>query len=144
MAEQLGFDQVARDGRAINDDERALAALAGGVNALCRQLLAGAALAFQKQRGVLRRHHAQLIDHLAHARALPDQAAERRAHAGRHDRRRRQHAGRRRQGQILRPRPRDGSKRRNNPLFDLRAGFEKRVAQEILHLPTPLAIVADK
>ena len=52
MAEQLGLDQVFHEGRAVHRHELAAAARAQLVNVFCDDLLAGPALAVQKNRAV--------------------------------------------------------------------------------------------
>src|SRR6202012_3314360 len=59
VAEQLALEQLGRDRRAVDRDERPAGALAGGVDRARHQLLAGAALAGDQDRRQRRRDLAQ-------------------------------------------------------------------------------------
>ena len=63
VAEQLGLDQVRRDGAAVDGDERAAAALAAIVDRPGDELLARSRLAYDEDRGRRGRH---LLDHRVH------------------------------------------------------------------------------
>jgi hypothetical protein len=60
MSEQLGFDEVLRDGAAIDGDERAMRAGTALVNGACHELLAAARLAGDEDGGLGGR---DLFDH---------------------------------------------------------------------------------
>jgi hypothetical protein len=62
MAEQLAFDELARDRRHVDRDERPAAAPAELVQRACHQFLAGAGLAGD--------HHGQIRIHQAGNRAV--------------------------------------------------------------------------
>ena len=76
VAEQLRLDQVLRDRRAVDLDERALGALAVVVDRVGDQLLAGAVLALDQDVGVAAGHALHQLEHLVHLLALADDVAE--------------------------------------------------------------------
>jgi hypothetical protein len=61
VAEQLAFDQLRRDGTAVDREERCALALGQVVDRARRELLAGAALADQQHRGRCRRDPRDLV-----------------------------------------------------------------------------------
>ena len=76
VPEQLRFEQVLRDGAAVDDDERPLGAVGAHVDLACDQLLAGAGLAVDQHRHVGGRDFADLAEHLLHVFAGADDLAE--------------------------------------------------------------------
>ena len=74
VAEELALEQLARDGRAIDADQRPAAALAGVVDGARDQLLAGAGFAGDQHGGVGRRHQLDLAQDLLDRGAAPDDA----------------------------------------------------------------------
>ena len=76
VAEQLGLEQVFRDRRAVDRDEPALGAAAGGMDAAGEQLLAGAAGAEQHHRDVGVGHPLDRARDLQHLRGGGDHRAE--------------------------------------------------------------------
>src|SRR5262249_10065564 len=72
MTEELGFDQLFRDGRAVHLDEGAVAALAGRVERPSDQLLAGAAFAVDEHAAVGRRGECDLLAQRLHRYAFTD------------------------------------------------------------------------
>ncbi len=72
MPEQLAFDQVFGDGRAIHFDERLGAARAAVVNGVRHQFLAAAALPIDQHPSVSRGHQRQLLPQRLHGNAFAD------------------------------------------------------------------------
>ena len=72
MAEQFAFDEVFRQGRTVQRDERPLAPLVGGMDGMGGQLLACAALAVQQHRRRGRRHLRDLLIDKAHGIGIAD------------------------------------------------------------------------
>ena len=73
VAEQLGFEQVFGDGRAVDGHERAVGPRAQHVQRARKQLLAGAALALDQDRGVVgRRRAVQRLRDLLQPRIFAD------------------------------------------------------------------------
>src|SRR6185437_16594780 len=77
MAEQLGFDEVDRNGAAVHRDERTSGAKTLAVNRVRDELLAGAAFALDEHRRVSRRHAPNQVQDALHASALADERARR-------------------------------------------------------------------
>ena len=82
MAEQLGFEQIGAEGRAVHGQQRTAPPRAGGMQSLRDQFLAAAGLAFDQDR---ERRVGELIDeraqgHHAGAHAEQEVAARRTAH----------------------------------------------------------------
>ncbi len=75
VAEQLGFEQVLRDRRAVDRDERRRARGSSGVDVAREHLLAGAGLAGDQHRGVARRDLLGELDHVRHRLVAIDQLA---------------------------------------------------------------------
>jgi hypothetical protein len=75
VAEQLGFEQVLRDRRAVDRDEAALGAPAVAMDVARHHLLAGAALAGDHHARLGRRDLARHREHLVHRRVLEDELA---------------------------------------------------------------------
>ena len=82
VAEQLALQQALRDGRAVDRQERLVGPLAVLVDGPGDQLLAGAALAEDQHRHVLRGDPADRLVHLLHRRAAADQQRRPPAAAG--------------------------------------------------------------
>ena len=76
VAEEFGLDEVAGDGRAVEDDEGGLAARALLVDSLGDELLACAGAACDEQGDVGRRDALELAEDLAHEEAAADEIAE--------------------------------------------------------------------
>ena len=76
VAEELRLDQVLRNRRAVDLDERALGAQAAQVQRVGDQFLAGAVLALDQDVGVARRHRFDELEELAHLLALADDVRE--------------------------------------------------------------------
>ncbi len=76
VAEQLALDQVLRNRRAVDLDERALDAVRVVVNRVGDQLLAGAVLALDQDVRVAGRHALDELEELLHLLALPDDVRE--------------------------------------------------------------------
>ena len=74
MAEQLAFDQLFGNRRAVHFDEGLAGARAGGVNRVRDQFLAGAALAENQHAAVGGGHQRQLLAQRFHRHALADDA----------------------------------------------------------------------
>ncbi len=72
MAEQLAFDQLFGDGRAIHFDESLRAARAAVVNRVRHQFLAGAAFAVDQHASVGGGHQRQLLPQRLHGNAFAD------------------------------------------------------------------------
>src|SRR6267143_28729 len=72
MAEELGFDQLFRNGRAVHFHEGPLAAQACGVQGVSYQFLAGAALAINQHAAVRRCGHGDLLAQRLHRHAVAD------------------------------------------------------------------------
>ena len=72
MAEQLGFEQLLRDGAAVDGHERLARARAGAVDGAGQQLLAGAAFARDQHARIGGRHQAGLGQHIGHGLAAAD------------------------------------------------------------------------
>ena len=79
VAEQLAFDQLLGDGRAVDLHERRGRARAGGVNGVRHQLLARPALAVDQHAPVGGGHQRELLAQRLHGHALPDDAVARAA-----------------------------------------------------------------
>src|SRR6185295_1754864 len=75
MAEELALEQLARNGGAVDADQRPVAALARFVDGARNQLLAGAGLAADHHRSRGRRHQLDLAQRLLDRLALADDAA---------------------------------------------------------------------
>ena len=75
VAEELALEQFARDRRAVDADQRPVAALAGLVDGARDQLLAGAGLAGDQHGGVGRRDQLDLAQRLLDRGAVADDAA---------------------------------------------------------------------
>jgi hypothetical protein len=73
VAEQLGLDQLLGDGGAVDLHQRPVAAGRGAMDGARRQLLAGAALAGDQDRGVGRRRLVDGLAELAHRGRRADQ-----------------------------------------------------------------------
>src|SRR6185437_12057526 len=73
MAEQLGFDEVFRQGGAVHDDQRARPARRQMVETFGNQLLARSALADHEHRAVERCSTARALDCVEKRQALPDE-----------------------------------------------------------------------
>jgi hypothetical protein len=80
VAEQLGLQQILRDGRGVDGHEGAAGALGMLVQRARHQLLAGAGFAGDQHRDVALRQAADGPEHILHRRRLP-QHLGRRAHA---------------------------------------------------------------
>ena len=78
VAEQLAFQQLGRDGAAVDGDERPLPARAGVVDGAGRELLAGARLAEDQHAGIVRGDLADQARHIANAPASCRSACQRR------------------------------------------------------------------
>ena len=76
VTEQLRLDQVLRDRRAVDLDERALVPLAVEVNRVGDELLAGAVLALQENVRLARRDALDQVEELLHLLALADHVLE--------------------------------------------------------------------
>ena len=76
VAEQLAFEDVLAERRAVERDERLGLARAVLVDGLGHELLARARLALDEHAGVSGRDAFELIDHVAHLGALADHALE--------------------------------------------------------------------
>ena len=74
MAEQLAFDQLFRNRRAVHFDERLRRARAGRVNRVRDQFLAGAAFAEDQHAAVGGGHQRQLLAQRLHRHAFADDA----------------------------------------------------------------------
>ncbi len=77
VAEQLRLDQLLRQRRAVDLDERALRAAAAHVDRVGDQLLADAVLALDQDVGVALGHRLDQLEQLAHLLALADDVRER-------------------------------------------------------------------
>ena len=75
MAEQLGLDQLLRQGRAVDEDERLVRAQTVPVDQAGDELLAGAAFALDQHGHVAARDLLRHLDHLAHGLVVADQQA---------------------------------------------------------------------
>ena len=76
VPEQLGFDQLARQRRAVDLDERAFLPLAVLVNGAGHELFAGAVLAVDQHARVGRRHRLDQMEQLPHLVAARDDVGE--------------------------------------------------------------------
>ncbi len=76
VAEQLGFDQLARQRRAVDLDERAFLPLTVLVNGARHELFARAVLAVDQHAGVGRRHRFDEVEQLPHLVAARDDVRE--------------------------------------------------------------------
>ena len=74
VAEEFAFEQIGRDRRAVDADQRAIATPAVVVNGARHQFLAGAALASDEHGGVGRRHEIDLAQRLLDSGAAADDA----------------------------------------------------------------------
>ena len=72
MAEKFAFDEVFRQGRTVQRDERPLAPLAGGMDGMRGQLLACAAFAHDQNIGIGLRDLSDGILEILHNTAVPD------------------------------------------------------------------------
>src|SRR6266852_2271967 len=72
MSEELGLDQLFRNGRAVHFHEGPLAAQACGMQGVSDEFLAGAALAINQNAAVRRRSHGDLLAQRLHRHAVAD------------------------------------------------------------------------
>ena len=70
VAKKLTFQQIQRNGSAIQSHERASAARAEVVNRVCDQFLAGACFSLDKNRGISRRDPFNLFEHRFQSRTV--------------------------------------------------------------------------
>ena len=76
MAEENAFDQIVRDGAAIDGDERLAGALAGVLDGAGDHFLADAGFAFEHDRNIRLRGPAREIEHPDHRRACRNHVVE--------------------------------------------------------------------
>jgi hypothetical protein len=76
VSEQLALEQIERDGRAIDLDERPAAPRAEVVNRPRNQLLAGTGLAFNEDRSLRGRDPLDLLEHRLERRTRTDDLLE--------------------------------------------------------------------
>ena len=77
VAEELAFEQVLRDGAAIDRDERTLGAVAQSVDCASDELFSRPAIAPHENAGVGARNPAHRLEYALHGGAKPDDSLER-------------------------------------------------------------------